>query len=96
MRITVKSTQVFDRKIKAKSGQDYSFREQEAIVALGDEVRIVVLSLERDQAAYPAGQYEVLETSFEVDRNRNLAFKRRLALKPVAAAVPGGSARQAG
>ena len=92
MRLKVKSAQVFECKVhSAKHNKDYTFREQEALVQLGDETRIVVLSLEDGQTGYPVGEYEVLETSFDVDRDRRLAFKRRLALKPVtvAAAAPG-------
>lgn len=97
MKLKVKSVNVFDRKITAKSGKDYVFREQEAIVEMGEERRIMVLSLEEGQQPYPVGEYEVLDASFEVDRNRNLALKRRLALKPVTVAAPGSlSARQAG
>lgn len=45
--------------------------------------------LDDDQAAYPVGEYEVLlDGSVEVDRNNQLALKRRLALKPVSAATP--------
>ena len=89
MRLKVKSSQVFERKVvSSKNQKEYKFREQEALVTLGDETRIVVISLEQEQAAYPPGEYEVLETSFDVDRDRRLAFKRRLALKPVAVAAP--------
>jgi hypothetical protein len=88
MKIRVKSLQVFERKIVSpKNGKQYTFREQEALVSMGDEVRVFVLSLGDDQAPYPEGEYEVLPESLDVDRNRNLAFKRRLALKPVSAAA---------
>lgn len=91
MRVKVKSAQVFERKVHStKHNKDYTFREQEALVQVGDETRIIVLSLEEEQVGYAPGEYEVLETSFEVDRDRRLAFRRRLALKPVAvAAAPG-------
>jgi hypothetical protein len=98
MKLKVKSLGVFERRITAaKTGKAYTFREQEAVVEMGEERRIIVLSLEDGQAAYAVGEYEVLDSSFEVDRNRNLALKRRLALKPitVAASAPVG-ARQAG
>jgi len=96
MKLTVKSTHVLERKIHSeKRGRDYVFREQEAVVELGEERRLIALSLEDDQAPYPVGQYEVLDGSFEVDRNRNLALKRRLALKPLTVAAASGQARQA-
>lgn len=96
MKLRVKSLQVVERKItSAKNQKQYTFREQEAVVTLGEEVRLIVLSLEDGQAAYPPGDYEVLESSFEVDRNRNLAFKRRLSLKPVTVAAS-SSSRQSG
>ena len=97
MRLKVKSAQVFERKVVSnKNGKEYKFREQEALVTLGDETRIVVVSLEQDQAPYPPGEYDLLETSFDVDRDRRLAFKRRLALKPVAVAAGVPGQRQAG
>lgn len=97
MKLTVKSTNVYERKIhSAKRGKDYVFREQEAVVEMGEERRIIVLSLEDSQAAYPVGQYEVLDASFEVDNNRNLALKRRLALKPLTVAASAPGARVAG
>lgn len=56
---------------------------------VGEEVRLIALMLDDDQAAYPVGEYEVLlDGSVEVDRNNQLALKRRLALKPVSAATP--------
>jgi Helix-destabilising protein len=97
MKLTVKSTNVQERKIHStKQQKDYVFREQEAVVELGEERRLIVLSLEDGQQAYPVGQYEVLDGSFEVDRNRNLALKRRLALKPLTVAAAPGAARQVG
>lgn len=70
-------------------GKEFTFREQAAVVALGEEVRLIALMLDDDQAAYPVGEYEVLlDGSVEVDRNNQLALKRRLALKPVSAATP--------
>jgi Helix-destabilising protein len=93
MRLKVKSTQVFERKIhSSKNNKDYTFREQEALVSLGEETRIIVLSLEEGQVAFAPGEYEVLDSSFEVDRNRALSLKRRLALRPVEAVKPVASA----
>lgn len=87
MRLLVKSTQVFERKIVAKTGKQYTFREQEAVIDIGEERRVIVLSLDDSQVAYTPGQYDVGDASFEVDRNRNLTLKRRLALKPVTSAA---------
>lgn len=97
MKLTIKSTHVLDRKIKAKSGQEYTFREQEAVVEMGEERRLIVVSLDDSQVAYPVGQYDILDASFEVDRNRCLTLKRKLALKALTvAAGVGGVARQTG
>jgi hypothetical protein len=89
VRLKIVSTLVLERKIvAAKTGKPYVFREQEAVVQLGVETRLVCLSLEDSQAAYPVGEYEVLvDQCLEVDRNRKLALKRQLALKPVVAGV---------
>jgi len=95
MKLRVKAQQVNERKITAKTGKEYTFREQQAVVELGEERRVINLSLDDTQAAYPVGEYEVLDGSFEVDRNGNLALKRRLALKPLTV-VAGAASRQVG
>lgn len=91
MRVRVKSAQVQERRIKRKSdGREFLFREQPGLVSVGEETRIISVSLESDQAPYPVGEYELLDGSFYVDRNGRLQLGR-LALKPVAASL-----RQAG
>ena len=96
MRVKVLSEQVFQRNITSKAGKPYNFREQEAVVEIGLERRIIVLGLEDGQAAYPKGEYDVTDASFDVDRNRNLVTKpfAKLVLKPVVGAVQ--AARVAG
>lgn len=92
MRVLVKSAQVTERRIKRKSdGREFVFREQQGIVRVGEETRVIGVNLESDQAAYPVGEYELMDGSFYVDRNGRLQLGR-LALKSVVAAVQ----RQAG
>ena len=95
MKILVKTAEVRTRAItRARDQKKFAFREQDAFVTLGEEVRLIALTLTEDQAAYPPGQYEVLlDGSVYVDRNNRLALGR-LALKPLVAAAP--QARQGG
>lgn len=92
MKVRIKSAQVAERRISRKSdGREFVFREQQAVVAVGEEVRVIAVSLDADQAPYPPGEYELLDGSFYVDRNSRLQVGR-LALKPLSAAA----LRQAG
>jgi hypothetical protein len=70
-----------------------TFREQTGLVRLGKhEVREIIVTLERDQAAYTPGEYQVLDSSFFVDGFKKLSVGR-LALQPVEArAMPPVSA----
>jgi hypothetical protein len=88
MQVLVKSAEVISRTIKrARDGKSFTFREQQALVSLGDETRSVALSLTDDQAPYPAGRYEIaFDGSVYVDRNGRLALGR-VALKPLQVAA---------
>jgi Helix-destabilising protein len=86
VRIRIKSAQIQERQIKRKTdGKAFTFREQQGLVAMGEETRLIVVGLTDDQAAYPPGDYELLDGSFYVDRNGHLALGR-LALKPLVSA----------
>ena len=94
MRIKVKSAEVTERAItSSKNNKQYVFREQQGLVAMGEEIRAIVIGLQDKQPAFPPGEYELLDRSFYVDRNGHLAVGR-LELKPVASAASAG-ARQA-
>jgi hypothetical protein len=95
VRIKVKSAEVQERQItRSRDNKQFTFREQQGLVAMGDEVRAIVIGLGDKQAPFPPGDYELLDRSFYVDRNGHLAVGR-LELKPIASAVSPG-ARQAG
>jgi hypothetical protein len=82
---------------RARDNKQFTFREQDGFIDLGDERRKVRVSLADDQAAYAPGVYEILDTSFGVSRFGDLEVSR-LALKPITASVsvPSVAARQAG
>ena len=91
MRIKIKSAQVTQRDItSSKSGKQYTFREQQGLVAMGDEIRAIVIPLQDKQDAYAPGEYEMLDTSLYVDRNGHLAVGR-LHLKLIASAASPGT-----
>lgn len=93
MRVQILPGDVVQRTVTSrKSGQPTTFREQVGLVKLGKhEVREISVSLDRDQAAYLPGEYEVLDGSFYVDQYKKLALGR-LALRPVADAAAGSAA----
>lgn len=96
MKIRVQSAQVVERTIKRqRDGKEFRFREQQGLVQVGLETRIVNVGLADDQAPYPSGEYMLLDGSFFVDRNGRLQVGR-LALQPVVAGAADGSARRAG
>jgi len=70
----------------SRSGQAYSIREQVGYAVLGDEIRRIRISLNRDQAVYAPGDYQLLPQSFTTDRFDSLALGR-LVLKPIAKAA---------
>src|SRR5579872_5143699 len=92
MRVKIVSTEVISRTIKSRrTGNDSTFREQVGVVQLGKyETREINVPLERDQAAYPLGEYDVLDSSFTVNQYKRLEVGR-LALRPVASAVGVGT-----
>lgn len=96
MKIKITSAEVRHRKVFSKKlNKEFEFHEQSALTDLPNgERRQVIVSLEADQAAYPVGEYNVLDSSFFVDRNNKLALGR-LHLAPVVSVADGGR-RQAG
>lgn len=91
MKVRVMSPEIKERTIKrASDGKEFSFREQSALVDFPNgERRVIALSLEKGQAAYSPGEYNVLDSSFTVDRNGKLAVDR-LHLAPVSAVQEAG------
>jgi hypothetical protein len=96
MKVRVMSPEIKERTIKrASDGKEFQFREQSALVDFPNgERRVIALSLEKGQGAYGPGEYNVLDSSFTVDRNGKLQIDR-LHLAPVTAVVEAGR-RQAG
>ena len=82
-RIEIKDAAVFTKSGTGKNGREYNIREQHGFIKVGDEVRRISLSLDRDQAAYPAGTYTV-NSACAVGRYGDLLVPRSLALTPVA------------
>src|SRR5690348_5055854 len=90
MQIRIVAAEVFSRQVKSnKTGQTYLFREQMAVAVIAGDSSPCKVSLDDKQSAYPVGLYEVLESSFYVDRDRNIALGR-LQLRPAAEAAPNG------
>jgi hypothetical protein len=93
MQIRIVAAEVFSRRVKAKAtGKEYNFREQMAVALIAGDSAPCKVTLDDDQPAYAVGVYDVEESSFYVDRDRNIALGR-LRLRAVAAA---GSAQGAG
>lgn len=86
MKVQVLEGAVRSREVKARTGRTYVFRSQTGMVRLGREVREIEISLGDEQAAYSPGEYNVLDSSYEVDRYGRLGIGR-LALEPVRAGV---------
>lgn len=98
MKIRFASAMVKERNVTAKAtGKAYTFREQEALCDFPNgERRVISVSLDTGQGAYPPGEYTVGDGSFFVDRNNKLAVGR-LALHPVQGAqIVQDAARKAG
>ncbi len=67
MKIEIKSTEVDSRSGTRADGKPWSIRTQKGYAHLGDDYPVKVsLQLEQDQAAYPAGMYTMLDSSFFV------------------------------
>jgi len=87
IRINIKSTELETKNGTSKaSGKAYSIREQTGYAMMGEEIRKVTISLERDQGYYPVGLYELLDSSFTTNNFGQLVVGR-LHLKPLAAAA---------
>ena len=91
-RIEIESTHVNQRNGNNDRGA-WEIREQEAWLYLGDSKHSqrLVIPLQKGQAAYPTGIYQLSEESLWVGRFNQLNVTPRLV--PVAAAAP--AARQA-
>lgn len=77
-----------------KTGQPYSIRTQEAWALMGSgEVRKLKLTLNREQAAYAPGVYDIGEESFMVNQFGDLGIGRLSLILRKATVAP---ARQAG
>lgn len=96
LKIRVVAAEVFSRQVKSRAtGKEYLFRDQMGVALIGSDSSPCKVSLSEDQAGYPVGVYEVLETSFYVDRDGKLALGR-LALRPLQDAAGGAAASPAG
>lgn len=84
MRVKVAEAKVTERNITRKrDGRQFTFREQSGLVDFPNgERRVIALSLDEGQSAYPVGEYTVLDSSFVVDQNGRLAIGR-VHLSPV-------------
>jgi len=85
MRFVIESTSVQTKKGE-KNGRAWEMREQEALVEVGKERRLVKLTLQDGAQPYAVGAYELDAKSFTTDRYDQLTF-RRLLLKPIVASA---------
>jgi hypothetical protein len=78
MKLRVVEAKVMERNVvRKRDGKSFQFREQSAQVDLPNgERRVIAVSLEEGQAPYAPGVYDLLDTSFFVDRNGRLALGR--------------------
>lgn len=89
MQIRIVLGQVFSREVTSKqTGKRYLFREQMGVALLGGDSAPCKVPLEADQPPYAEGLYDLEESSFYVDRDRNVAIGR-MRLRPVVAAGAG-------
>lgn len=93
LKLKITSTEIKSRTVNRKrDGKEFTFREQACQIAFPNgEVRVIAVSLEEGQGAYPVGEYTLLPSSFYVDRNNRLALGR-LHLAPAVAEVARKSA----
>lgn len=84
MKVRVVKAELSERTVtRRRDSKQFTFREQSAQVDLPNgERRVIALSLDEGQAPYAAGEYNILDASFYVDRNARLALGR-LHLAPV-------------
>lgn len=78
MKFKVVEAKVSERTVvRARDGKAFRFREQSALMDLPNgERRVIAVSLEEGQAPYPVGEYQLMDSSFTVDRNGRLAIGR--------------------
>jgi hypothetical protein len=95
MKLKVVEAKVSERTVvRARDQRAFKFREQSALMDLPNgERRVIAVSLEEGQSPYPPGEYQLMDSSFTVDRNGRLAIGR-VHLSPAVAGVEGR--RQAG
>lgn len=96
LKVRILSGEVFSREVVAsKTGKRYVFRDQVAVATIGSESAPCRVSLRDDQPPYAVGAYEVLETSFYIDRDGKFALGR-LALRALQDAAGNAAAGPAG
>ncbi len=76
MRVTIKSTEIHEKKGTSTRGKPYHIREQEAWCALNGETRRVKVTLRDDAEPFGPGMYDIQEDSFYVDNFGQLALGR--------------------
>lgn len=86
IRIEIKSTDIQLKSGVGRSGRPYEIREQAAFCAIGDELRRIRLTLDRNQTAYPPGLYTLDATSITVDQWGGLGLRPVLRPLPQKAA----------
>jgi len=81
IRFQVKDATVDERVIVSRrSGKEYTFREQDAVARVGDEVRRVTIPVPEGAEGYPVGDYVLSPRSFFVDNYGKLGV--RVILEP--------------
>lgn len=86
--IVIRSATVTPRTIRRKDGTQMVFREQAAAIQKDGEdfPQPFRLTLDQEQAPYPAGNYTVDASSFTTGEFGDLRVGRRVVLVPIAAA----------
>ncbi|WP_375066908.1 single-stranded DNA-binding protein [Stenotrophomonas lactitubi] len=87
-KIIIRTAAATPRQVKRKDGTVMVFREQAAAVMKDGEdfAHPFRLSLDDTQAPYPAGEYVVDASSFNVGQYGDLMVSRRIVLVPIAPA----------
>ena len=85
MRVSILSAEVFSRRVKSKkTGQEYLFRDQMGVFVAHDGTRTpFTVALDEHAQAFAVGDYEILDTSFYIDRDNKLSVGK-LQLRPLA------------
>lgn len=85
MQLRIVSGEIATRRVTGKDGTKYLFRDQQALFGADGETSWLPIRLADDQAAYPPGEYELLASSFYVNREGRLTLGR-INLRPLSAA----------